>query len=282
MTILSQNDTKWKNKILGTGNTTIGNYGCTITSIAMILGTTPNIVNEKLLAVEGYAESSTGVKNLVIWAKIPEAFPGTQVRRVYSYDNNDVKANVPNVLVEVDGEPIGGYKHWVVYVGGGKLYDPWDGKEGPTSEYPNPLSYCVIIPPVQEPVTTIPQNELDKVRKERDDNWNLYQKEVETNKNLNSQINDKNRELADKEKQIGSILNNLLMVETEKNGLEDSINDLVNKNEALRKENKQALDDRNTYLNENESLRKSNAQLRRRLDEAKPKTFTEKLKFLFT
>lgn len=282
MQILSQNDTRWKNKILGTGNTTIGNYGCTITSLSMILGVTPDVMNQKLLAVNGYAESSPGVKNLVIWAKIAEAFPGTQVRRVYSYNNDDVKANVPNVLVEVDGKPIGGYRHWVVYVGGGKLYDPWDGKEGPTSEYPSPVSYCVVIPPVQQPVATIPQDELDKVRKERDDNWNLYQKEMETNKNLNTQINDKNRELDTLRKDNEKLAVELKECQIQVDDKTDLINGLNGDMEKLKNQMVQASTDVTNARNESETLRRSNAQLRSLLDKEKPKTFADKLKFLFT
>lgn len=145
MQILSQRDPRWANIKLGTSSETIGGYGCTITCISMIEGTTPDVTNEKLKAVGGYANG-----NLVIWDKIKEAFPNSEVHRVWNYNNDDVLANVPNVLVEVDGAPIGGYRHWVVFVGDHKLYDPWDGKEKATSTYPNPLSYCVVKPPKQQ------------------------------------------------------------------------------------------------------------------------------------
>ncbi len=147
MQILSQNDPRWKNIKLGFSNTTIGNYGCTITCIAMIVGVTPDVVNQRLKDVNGFAEG-----NLVIWAKIEEAFPGIKVRRVWTYDNADVKKSLP-CLVEVDGKPIGGFRHWVVYTGNQKCYDPWDGKEDPTSDYPNPTSYCVISGEWIKPVT---------------------------------------------------------------------------------------------------------------------------------
>lgn len=139
MTNLSQRDPRWKSLKLGTSNGTIGEFGCTITALSMVLGTTPDVVNERLLSVNGYAQG-----NLVIWAKIEEAFPGIKIKRVWTYDNADVLKNVPNVLVEVDGKPIGGFRHWVVYIGNKKAIDPWDGTEKPTSSYPSPLSYCVI------------------------------------------------------------------------------------------------------------------------------------------
>lgn len=140
MQILSQRDPKWGNINLGTSNTFIKDNGCTITCIAMIIGTTPDVVNNRMNAVAGFANG-----NLVIWAKIAEAFPGITVRRVWTYDNTDVLANVPNVLVEVDATPIGGTgKHWVVYIGNKRLYDPWTGTERPTSDFPGQSGYCVL------------------------------------------------------------------------------------------------------------------------------------------
>jgi hypothetical protein len=128
MTLYSQRDSRWAKVKLGFGTTqTIGSDGCTITAIGNILGVEPTVVNEKLKAVTGFLGA------LVIWAKIEEAFPGIKVRRVWSYDNADVLAHTPNVIVEVHGAPIGGVKHWVRYVGNKKLHDPWDGKEKATS-----------------------------------------------------------------------------------------------------------------------------------------------------
>ena len=164
---LSQRDKRWGDIRLGYSNTLIKDFGCTITAIAMILGTTPDVVNERLKLVGGFAEG-----NLVIWDKLEQAFPGIKVRRVWTYNNDDVKANVKHVLVEVDGKPIGGFRHWVVYVGNQKLYDPWDGKEDPTSDYPNPLSYCVLEGEWNQgkEVKIDLQKELDEMRNQRDDN----------------------------------------------------------------------------------------------------------------
>lgn len=168
MTIYSQRDSKWKNIKLGFSTSTIGDYGCTITCLAMILDTPPDVVNERLKAVDGFAPLDPSKPNeekcLLIWDKIQAAFPGSQVHRVWNYNNDDVKANVPNVLVEVDGAPIGGYRHWVVYVGNQKLNDPWTGTQDATTKYPNPLSYCVVKPPVNkpdEPTITMPVSKSD-------------------------------------------------------------------------------------------------------------------------
>lgn len=143
---LSQRDLRWANIPLGFSQTynpsLIGTYGCTITCLAMIIGTTPDVVNARLKALPpGVGFSGT----LVVWSGIEKAFPGIKVRRVWTYDNTDVLANVPNVLVEVPAYPIGGTgKHWVVFIGNKRLNDPWTGLERPTSDFPNPSGYCVL------------------------------------------------------------------------------------------------------------------------------------------
>ena len=164
MTRLSQRDGRWGNIPLGFPNTynplLIKDYGCTITSIAMIIGTTPDVVNARLKAVGGFLGS------LVIWAKIEEAFPGIKVRRVWSYNNADVKANVPNVLVEVPAYPIGGTgTHWVVFIGNQKLNDPWTGLERPTSDFPNPSGYCVLTGKWNQPPPPNPAPTTDREKK---------------------------------------------------------------------------------------------------------------------
>ena len=151
MQILSQRDARWGNIKLGFSDLLIKDYGCTITSLAMIIGTTPDIVNDRLKAVNGFLGA------LIIWAKIPEAFPGIQQRRVWVYNNEDVKNNIPNVMVEVPAAPIGSPngKHWVVFVGNQKCYDPWTGKERPTSDFtsypPGATGYDVITGKWQAP-----------------------------------------------------------------------------------------------------------------------------------
>jgi len=138
MRTLSQRDDRWKNIKLGTSNVTIGSHGCTITCIAMLADTTPDVVNTRFLSVNGYADG-----NLVIWDKIKEALPDMYCQKIgWTYDNSDVSKNLP-CLVEVDGTPIGAPRHWVIYIGNQKLLDPWTGKEEPTSKY-KPISYRII------------------------------------------------------------------------------------------------------------------------------------------
>lgn len=137
----NQRDSRWTNIPVGFGEQTIGQVGCTISAIGNILGFTPVEVNNRLKAVKGFQY------NLVIWSKIPEAFPGVQVRRVNGYNNSDVLANIPNVIVEVPASSIGGRgSHWVRFIGNKLCEDPWTGLVRPTSDFPNPTGYCVIIP----------------------------------------------------------------------------------------------------------------------------------------
>ena len=85
---LSQRDPRWKDIKLGFGNTTIGFYGCTITSLAMLAGLLPNEVNERLRGVNGYAGDN---KNLIIWAKVKQAIPWLEWEwRGYSYFNDNI------------------------------------------------------------------------------------------------------------------------------------------------------------------------------------------------
>lgn len=139
MQLLSQRDNRWKDILLGMSRTTtIGSHGCVIACVSMAGGTTPDVVNSKLVSVGGYAGDSG---NLIIWTKINQALPWLKFRdngRYYAYDNTLVVESISKngfCLVEVDGTPIGGTVHWVLYIGNKELIDPWDGKVKPTSSY---------------------------------------------------------------------------------------------------------------------------------------------------
>lgn len=158
----SQRDPQWANIILGQSTKSIGTHGCTITAIAMKFGVDPKFVNERLNAVDGYLAENPGdpfnpQKDLVIWKKLEQALPGVVFNYKYNnYDDNIVKANLP-CIVEVDGAPIGGSRHWVLYIGDGQLIDPWDGKVKPISIY-KPLSFVVLTgayKEVEDPVKPI-------------------------------------------------------------------------------------------------------------------------------
>jgi hypothetical protein len=157
MKLLSQNDLKWKYKQLGTSPKSIGSHGCTITCLSMLADVTPDFTNQRMNAVKGYANG-----NLVIWSKVPEALPNLKfIKRVNGYNNPEVAANLP-CLVEVDGAPIGGYRHWVVFVGNKQLYDPWDGKVKHTGMY-RPTGYAIFkVNQINQPLT--PAQKEQKIR----------------------------------------------------------------------------------------------------------------------
>jgi hypothetical protein len=143
MTWYSQSDKRWAKEKLGFSNLTIGNYGCTVTSIANWLkffgiDVTPQAVNDRLRAVNGFANDSFGNKALVIWTKLPKAFPTIKfIWRNYIYDNLKVSwyvyvKRIP-VLVECR---VKNFRHWVLFIGNRKMVDPLIGGERSTSTWP--------------------------------------------------------------------------------------------------------------------------------------------------
>lgn len=216
-----QRDPKWANQILGFGTTqTIGNFGCTISVIGNILGLTPDVVNAKLKAVDGFSGA------LVIWDKIAEAFPGTQVHRVWTYNNDDVLANVPNVIIEVPGATIGGTgKHWIQGLGDGKCADPWTGKVRPTSDFTKNgawTGYCIIKPPKQE--------EGKPCNERRDELWN-FTKEALLKLGVEQKDIDKYSEKTDK--LLGFVDSYIESTKKSIAGHQSRVTDLEKQNEKL-------------------------------------------------
>lgn len=151
---LSQRDPRWGGKLLGFSKTsTLENFGCTVTCVAMMAGLTPDEVNERLKLVQGFQV------DLILWTKIKEAIPWLEFEwRGRTYDEARVKDAISKYgacLVEVQLPTL---KHWVVYVGDGKMLDPIDGKQKPTSHYPKATGYTVIKPLSNAP--TIPTEPL--------------------------------------------------------------------------------------------------------------------------
>lgn len=168
MIALSQRDPRWKDAKLGTSTTTtIGSHGCTITCLAMATGLTPPEVNRSLNLSNGYANT-----NLVIWEKVPIVIPGLKfIKRSRTYDNEAVKAAIAQAgfcLVEVDFDgkiDTPADMHWVLYIGNGKLLDPWTGVEKSTGWYPIPKGYAVFekmpLPVAPEPLAINDQTKID-------------------------------------------------------------------------------------------------------------------------
>jgi len=157
--ILSQTDPKWANLPLGTvaPNAPEGTLpylihakGCFVTEIAQAIGSTPDVVVQKLNDVQGFADDGTGRLSLVIWDKVAEAFPGWTATYVSGYDNAAVLKNLEEgnkVLVEVSAAPIGGTGlHCVEYIGNAQCYNCWPNPAAqvPTSMFPDPSAYIIL------------------------------------------------------------------------------------------------------------------------------------------
>lgn len=142
MTPYKQTDIRWRDEKLGFGSSTIGQAGCTISCIGYLHNKltgqdlNPSQVNAKLKAVGAFSYS------LVVWYKVPLAFPELVWKyRDYNYNNAivwswiNVWPRVP-VLVEcaMPGSVSG--RHWRLFVGGGRCYNPLSGAVESTSVYP--------------------------------------------------------------------------------------------------------------------------------------------------
>lgn len=141
--VMSQRDPQWAQKYLGFSTKTIGNFGCTITCLTMLLNRTfgwqltPIDVNNRLKEFGAFSGA------LILWARVPLAYPQLKwVYRDYNYSNAKVAwyvyiRKIP-VMVEVNGAKIGASKHWVLFTGNREMVDPWPigGAVRPTSYYP--------------------------------------------------------------------------------------------------------------------------------------------------
>lgn len=138
---LSQRDPKWKNKTLGFSKLTIGNYGCTLTALTCLINYvygrsfTPDEVNKELKRLNAFSGA------LLIWYRVVYAYPKLRfIKRVYNYNNADVAWNIyvkgMPVMVEVNASSIGAIRHWVLFIGGQKMIDPWTGTIESTKKYP--------------------------------------------------------------------------------------------------------------------------------------------------
>lgn len=141
----SQADWRWSWKYLGWGGwgQTIGNYGCALTSCAMMSGIQPDTLNEYMKRVGGYAENT-----LIIWSKLEKATSG-KLKYVQGlgipYNDYACKKIIERekaCLVQVYGSGLP--MHFVVAIGQGVIIDPIDGKTKPFMTY-NPVELREII-----------------------------------------------------------------------------------------------------------------------------------------
>ena len=135
---LSQQDPRWKNTKLGFSNdSTIGAYGCAMTSVCMWLSgfgypETPASLNEKLKQRGGF------VQDAIIWGTVSALYPKVKYKNLILCRDTDAPIDVISgsiaagqpVILEVDSSPKAGLQtHWVVaYAKVGKdflILDPW-------------------------------------------------------------------------------------------------------------------------------------------------------------
>jgi len=144
--LFSQRDPRWKDIKLGTSTVSnIGNYGCLLTSCAMVCkyfgkDTDPLKLNEDMKKVKGFYNGSYW-----IWGKLSEVYP--DINFDWDIFNNGNFQSIPAdltmidkllnekipVIVQVDfvpGDKV--QEHWVVVKGKEDDYlinDPWTGEE---------------------------------------------------------------------------------------------------------------------------------------------------------
>ena len=153
LTLFSQRDPKWANDLMAGGGK-LKDFGCTVTCLSSIstyygLPQTPKTLNKADIYFTRTINGKKVGTNLVDWVKATKILQAKSYKRVRSYNNAEVAFNVyilrRPVLVEVDAKPIGnpGGRHWVVFVGDRKAFDPWTGTITPTSKW-NAKGYCLI------------------------------------------------------------------------------------------------------------------------------------------
>jgi hypothetical protein len=145
---LSQTDPQWKNDRLGFGDPsdTLGEYGCALTSIAMLVSghgysETPRSLNEKMKNAGGFSGS------YIVWGAINKIYPQIKLKEQIDCENKDAPldkidaalANGQPVVVRVDGSPVPGLQWHYVLVYGHKdndyaILDPYPYQPGTAKE----------------------------------------------------------------------------------------------------------------------------------------------------
>lgn len=127
----SQQDARWKNKLLGNSDLTIGNYGCFLTCFSMLLEETPDKANDRIKIFGGFigALLSAGV--------VPNAYKQISVTQTWCTNNpapldviDKALDNRQPVIVQVDTSPVAGIQsHFVILTGKDgndySMVDPW-------------------------------------------------------------------------------------------------------------------------------------------------------------
>jgi len=147
--ILGQRDSRWTNLLLGFNNSlpyTIGGYGCLITCLSMMIGKTPDQVNEILKQNQGFVSGSgefiwgtsksLGLTQTYASSKYSGPVTDLGVSKAQEYLTNGFP-----LLCEVDFNPIDTQEqmHFVLATGfdGENFYcnDPWTGDDTTFDKY---------------------------------------------------------------------------------------------------------------------------------------------------
>ena len=124
--LFSQLDPRWRYKKLGTSASTIGSYGCTLTSVAMVCAyygkqTNPDLLNQAMIRANGYEN-----QNLWRWWVLPAVYPDILLNEFIDCEkvpaplaliDTRLASGIP-VIVKVDYYPGGAVQqHWILLCG---------------------------------------------------------------------------------------------------------------------------------------------------------------------
>lgn len=245
---LCQRDPRWKDKKLGTSTvSTLGNYGCTLTSLCMALryfgkDTLPDKLNDDLVKIKGFSQGT-----LLAWGAVPQLYPDITLDWANDYiecpnvpaplDKIDklLDEKIP-VIVKVDFSPDAGLQdHWVLIIGKENnsylINDPWSGEQ-----YYFEAKYG-------DPVTQI--YKIVAYRGKVDNSFKLYQggvliKEYDLNpddliSDLKASLQTANDQLANKSLELNALRGELEKQESDNVDLSDQLlASRQEKNDAVR------------------------------------------------
>lgn len=144
MQILGQRDPRWAREYLGQSTSTVGRYGCTITSISMATDAFMQWRTPKELA----RTLSFTKDGLIIWSSLPEKTCFKLERRFYRQQDAVIQEALANpkkvCLIQVENY------HWVLATGksifgGYRIADPWFGDRSTTKRYKSITGGAVLV-----------------------------------------------------------------------------------------------------------------------------------------
>lgn len=132
--LLSQRDLRWAADYLGQSKSTVGRYGCTVTSIAMGTSYFNQYVSPKDLAKK-LTFTNDG---LLVWTSLPSVTCFKLEKRFFGQQDTVIREALAHpkkiVLIQVENY------HWVLGLGrnlfgGYRISDPWFGDNSTTKRY---------------------------------------------------------------------------------------------------------------------------------------------------